>query len=79
MEFLRRRKLGVATFLILEKQRHLTGAASERVSPPEGVLTILVRVLTSCELNVRRGNMKAWSDDNTFFRGPVMVIMIQDL
>lgn len=30
------RQLGVATFLILEKQQHLAGAAKEKKQPPEG-------------------------------------------
>lgn len=37
VELLRKRSLGVATFLILEKQQHLTAAATAKVSPPEGV------------------------------------------
>ncbi len=36
VEFLRRNKLGVATCLILEKQRHLARAMAEKVTPPEG-------------------------------------------
>ena len=36
VELLRRRQLGVATFLILEKQRHLAAAAQARVQTPEG-------------------------------------------
>ena len=36
VEFLRRSQLGVATFLILEKQRHLATQAAERVQGPEG-------------------------------------------
>ena len=37
VELLRARKLGVATFLILDKQAHLAQKASEKASPPEGV------------------------------------------
>ena len=37
VELLRQRQLGVATFLILEKQRHLVPALNEKVSPPEGI------------------------------------------
>jgi structural maintenance of chromosome 4 len=37
VELLRQRQLGVATFLILEKQQHLAPALREKVSPPEGV------------------------------------------
>ncbi|CAG9467372.1 unnamed protein product [Pedinophyceae sp. YPF-701] len=37
VEYLRKHNIGVATFLILEKQRHLTKAAGERVETPEGV------------------------------------------
>ncbi|KAL0027544.1 hypothetical protein WJX77_009918 [Trebouxia sp. C0004] len=46
VEMLRRRGLGVATFLILDKQQHLAKALQERPSPPEGVprLFDLVRV-----------------------------------
>lgn len=36
VELLRSRQLGVATFLILEKQQHLAGAAREKKQPPEG-------------------------------------------
>ena len=36
VELLRARKLGVATFLILDKQAHLAQKAAEKVSPPEG-------------------------------------------
>lgn len=36
VELLRQRQLGVATFLILEKQQHLAGAAREKKQPPEG-------------------------------------------
>lgn len=38
VELLRRQKLGVATFLILEKQRGLAGRMQEKVQPPEGKL-----------------------------------------
>ena len=38
VEYLRRSQLGVATFLILEKQRHLASQAAERVQAPEGEL-----------------------------------------
>ncbi|KAI3438320.1 hypothetical protein D9Q98_000754 [Chlorella vulgaris] len=37
VELLRQRQLGVATFLILEKQQHLVAAAREKKAPPEGV------------------------------------------
>ncbi|CAK0785709.1 hypothetical protein CVIRNUC_008920 [Coccomyxa viridis] len=37
VELLRARKLGIATFLLLDKQAHLAQKASEKVSPPEGV------------------------------------------
>ncbi|KAL4452508.1 hypothetical protein ABPG75_008170 [Micractinium tetrahymenae] len=37
VELLRQRQLGVATFLILEKQQHLAGPAKEKKQPPEGV------------------------------------------
>lgn len=36
VELLRRSGLGVATFLLLDKQAHLAGKLAERVSPPEG-------------------------------------------
>lgn len=36
VELLRQRQLGVATFLILEKQQHLAGVAREKKQPPEG-------------------------------------------
>ena len=36
VELLRKQKLGVATFLLLDKQAHLARAASEKVTPPEG-------------------------------------------
>lgn len=36
VELLRRQHLGVATCLILEKQKHLAAAMNERVSTPEG-------------------------------------------
>ena len=36
IELLRQQQLGVATFLILEKQAHLQAASQERVQPPEG-------------------------------------------
>jgi structural maintenance of chromosome 4 len=36
VELLRRRNLGVATFLILEKQRGLAGQMNESVQTPEG-------------------------------------------
>lgn len=36
VELLRRSKLGVATFLILEKQRGLEARMVEKVAPPEG-------------------------------------------
>ncbi|GAX79886.1 hypothetical protein CEUSTIGMA_g7326.t1 [Chlamydomonas eustigma] len=35
VEYLRRSQLGVATFLILEKQRHLAAAAEEKMRTPE--------------------------------------------
>ena len=37
VELLRKRQLGVATFLILEKQAHLKPALKEKVSAPEGI------------------------------------------
>jgi hypothetical protein len=36
VELLRRRQLGVATFLILEKQAHLAGQMREKVAVPPG-------------------------------------------
>eukprot|EP00983_Pelagomonas_calceolata_P129786 1161635-Pelagomonas_calceolata.AAC.15 len=36
VEYLRKHNLGVATFLILEKQKHLAAAAAQRVQTPEG-------------------------------------------
>lgn len=36
VELLRRRSLGVATFLILEKQKGLAGQMNEAVQTPEG-------------------------------------------
>ena len=36
VELLRQRQLGVATFLILEKQQHLVGATKEKKQAPEG-------------------------------------------
>jgi structural maintenance of chromosome 4 len=36
VELLRRRQLGVATFLILEKQKGLAGQMNEAVQTPEG-------------------------------------------
>ncbi len=36
VELLRARGLGVATFLILDKQKHLEQRAKEKVQPPEG-------------------------------------------
>lgn len=36
VEYLRKNQMGVATFLILEKQRHLAAAAGEKVQTPEG-------------------------------------------
>jgi chromosome segregation ATPase len=36
VELLRERQLGVATFLILEKQEHLAAAAKEKPAAPEG-------------------------------------------
>jgi hypothetical protein len=43
VEFLRRSQLGVATFLILEKQRHLAAAAAEQVQTPEGEARVVRR------------------------------------
>lgn len=37
VELLRQQQLGVATFLILEKQQHLASAAKASMQPPEGV------------------------------------------
>eukprot|EP00899_Mesostigma_viride_P022586 jgi/Mesvir1/3511/Mv11989-RA.2 len=37
VELLRKNNLGIATFLILEKQQHLASKMREKVSPPEGV------------------------------------------
>lgn len=36
VELLRQRQLGVATFLILEKQRHLAASLQSKQAPPEG-------------------------------------------
>jgi structural maintenance of chromosome 4 len=36
VELLRRNGLGVATFLILDKQAHLAQRAAEKAAPPEG-------------------------------------------
>eukprot|EP00884_Botryococcus_braunii_P019465 jgi/Botrbrau1/6201/Bobra.0344s0041.1 len=46
VELLRSRGLGVATFLILDKQKHLEHKAAEKLQPPEGVprLLDLVRI-----------------------------------
>ena len=45
VDLLRERKLGVATFLILDKQAHLAQKASEKASPPEGALATLLHLL----------------------------------
>ena len=37
VEMLRRKGLGVATFLILDKQQHLANAVQEKLTAPEGV------------------------------------------
>ena len=37
-----RGKLGVATCLILEKQRHLAASMDEKVAPPKGPLVVVV-------------------------------------
>lgn len=37
VEMLRRKGLGVATFLILDKQQHLVKAVQEKLTAPEGV------------------------------------------
>lgn len=44
VELLRSRGLGVATFLILEKQRELASAMAERVDTPEGVVCVHMHV-----------------------------------
>lgn len=36
VELLRKRGLGVATFLLLDKQAHLAKRAAEKARPPEG-------------------------------------------
>ena len=36
VELLRKQKLGVATFLILEKQQHLAAQMRQSAAPPEG-------------------------------------------
>lgn len=41
VELLRSRGLGVATFLILDKQKHLEQRAMEKLQPPEGIYTAL--------------------------------------
>ena len=38
VELLRKRQLGVQTFLILEKQRHLQQYVDQRIDTPEGEL-----------------------------------------
>lgn len=47
VELLRARKLGVATFLILDKQAHLAAKCAERPTPPEGAAP---RLFTSAPL-----------------------------
>jgi len=44
VELLRRRGLGVATFLLLDKQAHLARRAAEKARPPEGAAALLGRV-----------------------------------
>ncbi len=46
VEMLRRKGLGVATFLILDKQQHLAKALQERPSAPEGQC-ILTQICTN--------------------------------
>ncbi|KAK2077533.1 hypothetical protein QBZ16_004378 [Prototheca wickerhamii] len=49
VELLRARSLGVATFLILERQRHLAGRAAEKApETPEGVPRLLDLVRVRC-------------------------------
>ena len=43
VELLRKSGLGVATFLILDKQAHLARKAAETATPPEGVRPNLER------------------------------------
>lgn len=45
VELLRRHSLGVATFLILEKQQHLAKKMNEHAVPPEGELQPLATAL----------------------------------
>jgi chromosome segregation ATPase len=40
VELLRRRGLGVATFLLLDKQAHLARRAAEKARPPEGAAAL---------------------------------------
>jgi hypothetical protein len=48
VELLRRRQLGVATFLILEKQKGLAGQMNEAVQTPEGAGEGVVPGLLAC-------------------------------
>ena len=50
VELLRARKLGVATFLILDKQAHLAQKAAEKVSPPEGAPQLCGDAHANCSL-----------------------------
>lgn len=48
VELLRKRQLGVCTFLILDKQRHLQAAMEERVKTPEGDYVSFPSILCCC-------------------------------
>lgn len=49
MELLRKHQLGVATFLILEKQRGLAAAMEEKVKTPEGASAAVICVHAMCK------------------------------
>lgn len=42
VELLRKQALGVATFLLLDKQAHLAAKMAARAAPPEGALRLLL-------------------------------------
>ncbi len=58
VELLRKGNLGVATFLILEKQAHLASAMAQRVEAPEGVQR---RIHHVCSSNWRQAAVTAFA------------------
>ena len=67
IELLRKQGLGVATFLMLDKQQHLAAQAAQPVQPPEGRAQVAsLQSAALCHADLRQRCMQVWPGSLTW-------------